>query len=41
MFCGSFLCFTVDQVICEFIGEFIFPVSLFIASRTSSELSDE
>lgn len=41
------LCFVVPSSIslwirlCVSLGEFIFPVSLFIASRTSSELSDE
>lgn len=41
------LCFVVPSSVSLWIrlyvslGEFIFPVSLFIASRTSSELSDE
>lgn len=41
------LCFVVPSSVSLWIrlyvslGEFIFPVSLFIASRTCSELSDE
>lgn len=38
MFCDSFLSVSLWIRLCVSLGEFIFPVSLFIARRTSSEL---